>query len=286
MSGQAFFIFGLGYVGQHLGRALMAQGWRVAGTTRTQPQMEILKKQGFEAVVWDGASSLPGKYWEGATHILVTIPPDEKGDIVLRRHDFSHAPLTWIGYLSATSVYGDHQGAWVTESSPLRPVSARGRHRFLAETQWLEKANQGQFFPIHIFRLSGIYGPGKSVLDAIRSGSAQRIGRPGNKPGHVFSRIHIEDITSILKASALNPRPGEIYNLADDEPAATADVMAYGCSVLGVDVPPLIPFEEATLSPSLREFYAEDKRVANRKIKESLGVRLIYPTYREGLRHC
>ncbi|MCE3231045.1 MAG: Nucleoside-diphosphate-sugar epimerase [Alphaproteobacteria bacterium] len=282
MSGQVFFIFGLGYVGQHFGRALMTGGWRVAGTTRTQGQAQNLKNQGFDAVIWDGASPLPKKYLEGITHILVTIPPNEKGDVVLQHHHFSTASIRWVGYVSATSVYGDHQGAWVTENSPLKPTSLRGSQRLLAETQWLERRAQNPAFPIHIFRLSSIYGPGRSVLETILSGSAQRI----DKPGHVFSRLHIRDIISVLTSSITAPQPGEIYNLADDEPAATADVIAYGCGLLKMAVPPLIPFEKASLSRSLWEFYAEEKRVCNHKIKTSLGIRLLYPTYREGLKHC
>lgn len=281
-----FFIFGLGYVGQYFGRFLLAQGRQVRGTVRTSSQAQTLRNEGFDALVWDGRALLPKYHWEGVTHILVTIPPDEGGDAVLRHHDLARLPLRWVGYLSATSVYGDHQGAWVTETSSLKPNSSRGRQRLLAESQWLERQSQDPSFLIHIFRLSGIYGPGRSVLDNIRFNSAQRLGKPKDKPGHAFSRIHVEDIVSTLNASIINPQPGEIYNVADDEPAATADVMAYGCALLGHEVPPLIPFEEATLSPRLREFYGEDKRVSNHKIKESLGVRLVYPTYREGLRFC
>lgn len=276
------FIFGLGYVGQHMGRALLAEGWRVVGTTRTSNQAQRLKEEGFEVVVWDGTASFPHEVLDGVTHILVTIPPDEGGDIVFRHLDFSLLSLMWVGYLSATSVYGDHQGAWVREDAVLNPISPRGHQRLLGETQWRDHFTQHPFFPIHIFRLSGIYGPGRNVLESIRAGSAQRV----DKPGHVFSRIHVEDIVRILRISINRPKPGEIYNLADDEPAATADVIAFGCEILDVEVSSLVPFEEATLSPGLLEFYAEHKRVDNHKIKKSLGVRLIYPTYREGLRHC
>jgi nucleoside-diphosphate-sugar epimerase len=275
-------IFGLGYVGQHIGRTLLAKGWRVVGTTRTLSQVQRLKNQGFEMVVWDGLTPYSHELLEGITHIFITIPPDESGDIVLRYFDFATLALKWVGYLSATSVYGDHQGDWVQEDSPLNPVSPRSRHRLLAETQWLACKAAPPHFPIHIFRLSGIYGPGRSVLESIKAGVARRI----HKPGHVFSRIHIEDIVQVLMASIIHPCPGEVYNLGDDEPAATADVVAFGCNMLGVEVPPLVSFEEATLSSSLREFYGEEKRVDNHKIKESLGVRLIYPTYKEGLQHC
>jgi nucleoside-diphosphate-sugar epimerase len=275
------FIFGLGYVGQHFGRALLAKGWRVMGTTRASRQAQNLKDQGFEAIVWDGLAPYPYELLGSATHIIATIPPDNSGDVVLRHLDLAALDLKWVGYLSATSVYGDHQGAWVREDSSLNPVSSRGCHRLLAEVQWKAYAANHPLFPIHIFRLSGIYGPGRSVLESIRSGVAQRI----DKPGHVFSRIHIEDIVQVLMASINHSQPGEIYNLSDDQPAAAADVVAFGCNLLGVEVSPLVPFEKANLSPSLREFYAEQKRVDNQKIKESLGIRLIYPTYKEGLRH-
>lgn len=275
-------IFGLGYVGQWLGRTLLAEGWRVRGTSRTLSRAQNLKDQGFEIAIWDGIGPCPQGILEGVTHILITIPPDEKGDVVLRQFDFTGRSLRWVGYLSATSVYGNHQGAWVRENSALNPISSRGCHRLLAESQWLDYQAKHPLFPLHIFRLSGIYGPGRSVLESIQSGIAQRI----DKPGHVFSRIHVEDIIQILKASINHPQPGEIYNLADDQPAATAEVTAFGCHMLGAEVPPLVSFEEANLSVSLREFYAEHKRVDNHKIKEALGIRLIYPTYKEGLPHC
>ncbi|MBX9805004.1 MAG: SDR family oxidoreductase [Alphaproteobacteria bacterium] len=282
MSREGLFIFGLGYVGKALGRVLMAKGWRVVGTTRSDSHAQNLKDEGFDALVWDGQSPLPSEAFKGITHSLITIPPDEEGDIVLRHVAVEKIPSKWIGYVSATSVYGDHRGAWVTEDASLNPISLRGRQRLLAETQWLEKRAQFPDFPIHIFRLSGIYGPARSVLESIRAGSAVRI----DKPGHVFSRIHIEDIIAVLMASMANPLPGDIYNLADDEPASTADVIAYGCSLLGVEAPPLIPIEEADLSMAMREFYKDLKRVSNQKIKETLGVQLKYPTYREGLKHC
>ena len=276
------FIFGLGYVGQHLGRSLLTDGWKVKGTTRTQDQASILTEQGFEAIVWEVSSPFCNQFLENVTHILVAIPPDENGDIVFRCLKTIPSSVNWLGYLSATSVYGNHHGAWVRETSSLWPISERGRQRQLAETQWLSKKNQEPFYPIHIFRLSGIYGPGRSVLESIKLGKAQRF----DKPGHVFSRIHIADIVAVLKASMSNPQPGEIYNLADDEPASTADVIAYGGQLLECDVPPLIPFEDSAVSLMLKEFYAEHKRVSNEKIKASLGIKLTYPTYREGLKHC
>jgi nucleoside-diphosphate-sugar epimerase len=282
MGGHKLFIFGLGYVGQYLGQHLLEQGWAVAGTTRTPTQAQKLKALRFHPIVWDGTSDVPRDLLEDYSHILVTIPPDEQGDIILRYHDFLSRTSSWVGYLSATSVYGDHQGAWVTEASEKKPISARGRQRLLAENQWLSLRDKNVEFPIHIFRLSGIYGPERSVLDGIRAGTAQRI----DKPGHLFSRMHIEDIISTLMASMVKPQAREVYNLADDEPASTADLIAYGCQLLNIKPLPVIPFEEATISDTLREFYSENKCVCNDKIKESLGVSLKYPTYREGLKHC
>lgn len=282
MVANKLFIFGLGYVGQHLGTDLLNKGWYVAGTTRTITQAQRLARLGFQAIVWDGVSDFSSQSLEAFPYVMVTIPPDEKGDIVLKYVDLSSRPLNWIGYLSATSVYGDHQGAWVDENTTVNPTTARGHQRLLGEKQWLALHAQNPAFPIHIFRLSGIYGPGRSIFDSLRAGTAQRI----DKPGHVFSRIHIEDIVISLEASMANPHPGEIYNLADDEPASTSDLIAYGCQLMCIGSPPIVPFEKARISEALREFYSENKRVSNHKIKESLGVSLRYPTYREGLRHC
>ena len=274
----SLFIFGLGYVGQRLGWDLMAENGQVGGTTRNLDQAKSLRDQGFEAVTWTGGDPLP-EGLNGATHVLITIPPNEQGDVILHHHDFPVLPhLKWVGYLSTTSVYGDHQGAWVTEESPLRPSSSRAQQRLLAENQWRSVLG----CPLHIFRLSGIYGPGRSVLDSIRAGTAQRV----DKPGHVFSRIHVDDIVRVLKASMAAPRPGEIYNLADDEPAASSDVVACGCALLKVAPPPLIPFAEASLSPMMRAFYADHKRVDNAKMKKSFDIDLKYPTYRDGLKDC
>ncbi|MBM3468300.1 MAG: SDR family oxidoreductase [Alphaproteobacteria bacterium] len=276
------FIFGLGYVGQHLGLRMLSKGWHVSGTTRSQELAQALCKQGFNAIVWDGHSTLPKTLFKKDAHILITIPPNEDGDIVLKSFDFFKMEAKWIGYLSATSVYGDYGGEWVTEDSLLKPNSSRGFQRVLAEMQWLSLKDIMSDFPIHIFRLSGIYGPGRSVLENIKLGTAQRI----DKLGHVFSRIHIEDIVSILTKSLSTPTAGEIYNLADDEPSSSADVVAFGCQILGVESPPLIPFEAAKIPSAMKEFYDEHKRVANGKIKKLLGSGLIYPTYREGLKHC
>jgi nucleoside-diphosphate-sugar epimerase len=186
--------------------------------------------------------------------------------------------LAWVGYLSTTGVYGDRDGGWVDETSELRPSGARGRRRVAAETAWLDLWRD-RGVPVHIFRLAGIYGPGRSPFDALRAGTAKRI----VKPGQVFSRIHVDDLASVLLSSIARPRPGAVYNVCDDEPASPADVVAHAAQLLGAPPPPLVSFDEAALSPMARSFYADNKRVSNALIKTELGVRLRYPDYRAGL---
>lgn len=207
-----------------------------------------------------------------ATHVLLSVPPDANGDIIYRdQYDIN---AKWIGYLSTTGVYGNTDGDWVDETSPLAPVNDRSSWRALAEAQWLDSK-----LPVQIFRLSGIYGPGRSVIDDLRDGTARRI----IKPNQFFSRIHVEDIAKILAVSAVKPTPGEIFNCADDYPCSAAEVVEYAASLIGVEPPPAIAFEQAELSPMARSFYSSSRRVRNNKIKQVLGVSLKYPTYREGL---
>ena len=216
-----------------------------------------------------------------ADALLVSIAPDENGDPVLARFAdaVAAAPrLNWIGYLSTIGVYGDRGGGWVDETTPPEPVSARSRERLAAEHAWLALgARSGR--PVHVFRLAGIYGPGRNALRNLADGTAKRI----VKPGQVFNRIHVDDIAAVLIASLARPRAGAIYNLADDEPAPAPDVVAYAAGLAGVPPPPEIPFAEAALGPMAASFYGESKRVANRLIKDELGVGLRHPTYREGL---
>jgi nucleoside-diphosphate-sugar epimerase len=187
------------------------------------------------------------------------------------------ADLTWVGYLSTTGVYGDRGGAWVDEADAVAPTMARTRRRVAAEGHWLASG-----LPVHIFRLAGIYGPGagRNALDAVRGGRARRI----VKTGQVFGRVHVDDIVQVLRASIARPNPGAIYNVADDEPAPPQDVIAFACQLLGVAPPPEMPFEAAELSPMARSFYADNRRVCNARIKRELGIKLRYPTYRDGLR--
>ncbi len=275
---------GLGYVAGHLARRLEERGWRISGTARDAEGLRRITEAGWRAWPFDGSRPLPQEAWEGVTHVLSSVPPGPEGDPVLsmlgddlaRRAD----TLRWAGYLSTVGVYGDHGGAWVDEDTPAAPVSERGRRRLRAERLWLDlHARTG--LPVHVFRLPGIYGPGRSPLEKVREGRRKAL---VVKEGQVFSRIHVEDLVSALLASIERPHPGRIYNVVDDEPAPPHEVTLHACRLLGIDPPPLVPFEEADLSPMARSFYGESKRVSNRRLKEELGWRPEYPTYREGLK--
>jgi len=277
------FVFGLGYSAGVFARRLRARGWRVAGTTRNPEAAAALRAEGFEVLLFDRDRPLsaPAAALAGTTHLLASIPPDADGDPVLDRHGSDIAACTdlaWAGYLSTTGVYGDRAGGWVDEDSALEPTSPRTTQRVAAERAWL-KLQRRRGLPAHIFRLAGIYGAGRSALGQARAGTAKRI----HKPGQAFSRIHVDDIATVLEASIARPHPGRAYNLCDDLAAAPAEVVARACALLGLEPPPLIPFETADLSPMARSFYRDNKRVSNRRIKEELGVTLAYPDYRAGL---
>ena len=276
-------ILGAGYSGKAVARRLLRAGWRVRGTSRTADGARALCEAGLDGFVAN-AETLSPAMATGATALLASAPPTDQGDPVLPRLETLPADawrtLHWIGYLSTTGVYGDAGGAWVDETTRPNPANDRGRRRLIAETQWFEfGAKLG--VPTHVFRLPGIYGTGRSALDDVRAGKARRI----DKPGQVFSRIHVDDIARTVLASLERPRHGAIYNVADDEPAPSAEVVAHACKLLGVEPPPLVAYETiaAELSPMGREFYATNRRIANGLIKRELGVRLAYPTYREGL---
>ncbi|MFQ5618609.1 MAG: SDR family oxidoreductase [Rhodospirillales bacterium] len=280
------FCFGLGYTARVLAAALMGDGWTVAGTCRDDAARAALAADGIDAFLFDRDRPLDdaGAALGGATHLLSSVPPDEEGDPVLARHAGAIAAtegLAWAGYLSTTGVYGDTGGAPVDETAAVNPTSERGRRRAQAEDGWLELWRAAGV-PAHVFRLSGIYGPGRSALDAVRAGRARRI----DKPGHRFARIHVDDIAAVLRASMARPDPGAVYNVCDDEPAPAADVVAFACELLGVEAPPLVPFDQAAreMSPMALSFWRDNRRVDNSRIKGELGVRLKFPDYRAGLR--
>jgi nucleoside-diphosphate-sugar epimerase len=269
--------FGHGYSAQALAGLLMPQGWRVIGTTRDAARADAIRATGAEAAVFgtdDVARALGA-----ATHILTSAAPEATGDPVLAAYGdaiVDAAPrIEWAGYLSTTGVYGDHQGGWVDETTLLTPATRRGQWRKDAEEAWA--AIPG--LALHIFRLAGIYGPGRGPFEKVRQGTARRI----VKEGQVFSRIHMDDIAQVLAASIARPNPGAVYNLCDDDPAPPEDVIEHAARLLGLPVPPAEPYETAEMTEMARSFYAESKRVRNDRIKDELGVRLIHPDYRSGL---
>lgn len=274
--------FGLGFSARTLAARLARKGWTVTATSRSAEGAARISAMGYRAFVFDGSAPLPEEAFSGVTHVVVSAPPGDEGDPVLRQHvdDFARRArqFRWVAYLSTTGVYGDHGGGLVTEETPLTPNTGRGVKRLVAETQWLALW-QDFGLPVQIFRLAGIYGPGRNQLLSLLDGTAKRV----IKPGQVFSRIHVEDIATVLEASIAHPHPGRAYNVCDDEACPPQDVVAYGAELLGLPVPPDIPFEEAELSPMARSFYADSKRVSNARITRELGVRLAYPSYREGL---
>ncbi|MDT8327396.1 MAG: SDR family oxidoreductase [Roseovarius sp.] len=269
--------FGHGYSARALAARLVPQGWTIFGTTRSEARFAELAGEGITPVLWpDGDLSTA---FATASHLLVSAGPDADGDPVLNRFRDQIAEmaprLDWVGYLSTTGVYGDHQGGWVDEATPLTPSTRRGQMRVDAEGDWRSLPG----LPLHIFRLAGIYGPGRGPFEKVRQGTARRI----VKPGQVFSRIHVEDIAQVLEASIDRPNPGAIYNLCDDDPAPPQDVIGHAAELLGLPLPAEVDFATAEMSPMARSFYAESKRVDNQRIKTELGINLIYPDYRRGL---
>jgi nucleoside-diphosphate-sugar epimerase len=275
------FCFGYGYSAQALASRLTSRDVAVAGT-RTSMPAEPEPGVTLAAYQGDAPSARVRSLLEGSTHILVSVPPDLEGDAVLRhfQEDIAQLPdLAWIGYLSTVGVYGDHKGQWVDEDSPTQPIHERSLRRLEAERAWLAFAADTRA-RVEVFRLSGIYGPGRSVIDNLRAGTARRI----LKPGQVFNRIHVDDIAVVLAAAIDKDTGHRVYNVSDDEPSPPEDVVAYAAELLGLPLPPAIPLDEAGLGAMGASFWAESKRVRNTRIRRELGVELIYPTYREGLR--
>jgi len=275
------FCFGYGFSARAL--AALLPDAEIVATARSAEAAGELKSLGVEAVPFDGTAPLPAGALDGVTHLLASVPPGDEGDPVVRHCGEqlrAAGAIRWVGYLSTTGVYGDHQGGWVDETTPLTPAGRRGERRVTAERQWLELFADRPEVSVQLFRLAGIYGPGRSQFRAVREGTARRL----VKPGQVFSRIHVDDIAQVLKASIERPRDGAAYNLCDDEPAPPQDVVAFAAELLGIDPPPEVAFEDADLSPMARSFYGESKRVSNTLIKEELGIRLRFPNYRDGLR--
>lgn len=251
----------------------------MSGTCRNSDRFPYLKSLGITPYIFDKDLPLENIWdMDSVTHILSSVPPDADGDCILSQHidDLRKIKnLQWVGYLSTTGVYGDTKGGWVDENSPLNPPNDRSRYRMEAEQEWLDSG-----LPVHIFRLSGIYGVGRSSIDSLKDGTARRI----EKQNQFFSRIHVDDIVQILQASIEKPNPGSVYNCADDLPSSQEEVVAYAAELIGVEPPPLVPFEKAELSDMARSFYQSSRKVKNYKIKNELGVELKYKDYKDGYR--
>ena len=279
------FFFGMGYSSLASARAIhqsIDAAIPIAGTVRTEEKAEELADSAYRIHVFDGES--PGatldEDLQKATHVILSIPPDEHGDPALALHRASldrATNLEWIGYYSTVGVYGNFDGAWIDESAVTSPINRRSRHRVEAEAAWRDHA-AGRGLPLMILRLAGIYGPGRSAFDKLRDGTARRI----VKPGQVFNRIHVEDIGRVTAMAAVRKLAGT-YNLADDEPAPPQDLVTHAAGLIGVAPPPEVPFDQAEMTDMARSFYSDNKRVSNKAIKAALGIELLYPTYREGL---
>ncbi|GAA0779870.1 SDR family oxidoreductase [Roseibium denhamense] len=275
------FVFGAGFSSKAFIADVRNQFDWVGGTTRSPEKAEKLRSEGIKPFLFNGET--PGAGISGAlkdaTHILVSIAPGPDRDPVLNQHaaDIVRARPDWIGYLSTVGVYGNHDGAWVDETTPCRPVSERSIQRVAAEKAWFNFVKTNGL-PVQIFRLSGIYGPGRNTFENFRKGKARRL----IKEGQVFNRIHVSDIAGALKAAMSKPST-RIFNVTDDEPAPPQDVVTYAAQLLGVEPPPEIDFESADLSPMARSFYGENKRVSNKRVKDELGYQFKYPNYRTAL---
>jgi nucleoside-diphosphate-sugar epimerase len=277
------FVFGLGFSAGYFAARRGARGDHVAGTVRTREKAQTLSARGIAAHVFgpDGRDGAIDAALKDCEALLISVPPGTSGDPVLAAYGpriAAASHLRWIGYLSTIGVYGDHGGAWVDERTPATPTNARSIERAEAERAWLSFGAQNTI-AVQVFRLAGIYGPGRNQLAQLANGTARRI----VKPGQVFNRIHVEDIARVLDASLTHPRAGAIYNVTDNEPAPAQDVVAHAAKLCGVTPPPEISLDDANLTAMGRSFYAENKRVRNDLLRTELGVTLAYPTYREGL---
>lgn len=269
---RAALVVGLGFVGRAFARALVARGYSVRATSRDPAGCAPEPGVTLERL----ARGAPPPELRGLDVLLSTVPPDVEGDpaLDLLEAGLRAAPPAWLGYLSSTGVYGDHGGAVVTEASETRPSSDHARRRLAAETRW--RALPG----VHIFRLGGIYGPGRSALDEVRAGRARRV----VKPGHRTARIHVDDAVGALLASLDRPRPGAVYNVVDDAPSASDEVVALACELLGAPLPPEVPWTDPSVSPMARSFLQDERRVSNARLHEELGLALRHPDAASGLR--
>lgn len=281
MTNRHLLLYGFGYVARALAAHPRLADWRMTATRRRVDSGGESHSANIQLVQFPDREPLFGRTVSGVSHILSSVPPAKAGDTALDELAAVGADLgavEWIGYLSSTSVYGDLGGAWADEETAPGPLQARGQRRRRAESAWLELGRQSGA-PVQVFRLAGIYGPGRNVLERLRAGKAVRV----DKPGHVMCRVHVADIVQTLLASMQSPNPGRVYNVADDCPAAQREVIEFAAELLGMNPPPLLQLDDPAISDAMRSFYLACRRIRNRRIREELGVRLAYPDYREGL---
>lgn len=281
MTKPAFIAPGCGYIATACAKKHIASGGTAFGTTRSPDQAEALKAERISASIWAAEQSEsnpetePLEGWPEGSNWLISTPPTVRGCPAFEAFADQAKSANWIGYLSTTGVYGDLGGGWAFEETPRNPQSPEAERRARAEDQW-------QSLGAHVFRLPGIYGPGRSQLERIQSPNARRI----IKAGQVFSRAHRDDIVDVLMRSMAKPNPGRIYNICDDRPAPSDEVLSYAAKLLNREAPPAIDINDAGLSQAAMRFYAECKRVSNARAKAELGWQPIYPTYKEGLAAC
>jgi nucleoside-diphosphate-sugar epimerase len=270
---QKILIFGLGYTGARIAKVLQKQGWAVVGTVRSSEKINKLMSEGLNPILFDEAFGEIST----STHILCTVPPGDGGDPTLSVYAsvIRKCKFKWVGYLSTTGVYGDLKGAEANEGTPTNPTNIRSKRRVEAEYFWQKLVPS-----THVFRLPGIYGPGRSVIDRIKANQMSFT----DKPGHRFSRIHVDDIVGAIIASISKPTAGAVYNVVDDLPSEAGDLFRFAAELLGKPQPQPVPFAEADLTPMARSFYSDNRTVSNALIKQVLNYKLQYPTYREGLR--
>lgn len=275
-----FLIFGFGYTANYLAPRLSHEGYEVIATSR-DPSQCLYNNNTYCQLIDFNQKDRVIDLLRQTSHLLISTPPNKENDPVIDCYGCDLLKLKnlfqWVGYLSSTGVYGDHHGAWVNENSLTQPVSIRAKVRVQAEQAWLNIARDN--FPIHLFRLAGIYGPYRNALSDINNGKSFSV----YKEGQYFSRIHVIDIINIIMASINKPKPNSIYNMADDLPTPSHEVDQFAAKLLHQQALPLIPFEKAQLSPMAQDFYCANRKVSNKKIKQELGVELNYPSYQQGL---
>jgi nucleoside-diphosphate-sugar epimerase len=272
-------IGGFGYTASILARKCASKDFKIIGTTRDS-QKKILASQFLNIINYQEFGALLENSKEEITHLMLSAPPSDKGDpffLGYQNYISEMKSLKWIGYLSATNVYGDYQGQYVDELSATKPTTQKGQNRLLAEEQWLStcKANE---LPLHIFRIAGIYGEQRNIYEKIKKETLKNI----VKHGQFFSRIHVSDLVNVLLASMKKPNPINVYNVSDDFPSSLSDVIKFVCELAKLKTPEEINYNDLDQEYRQNSFYAENKKIANRHLKEDLGIILEYPSYREG----